>query len=68
MAEMTDRELVDYLDAHSRTERALVHRDHVVRLLKLAGRPIVEGLPLWMGVHWTDCHELINDARKTVET
>ena len=34
---MNDEDLLGYFEIHSRTERALFHRDHVARLLKLAG-------------------------------
>jgi hypothetical protein len=37
--DFTDEELISYLDAHSRTERALVSNAHVRRLLALAQIP-----------------------------
>jgi hypothetical protein len=63
MADFTDRELVEYVDAHSRTERALVHREHVRRLLTLAGRAVPDDLPEFVGVHHRDCRQIIEDAR-----
>lgn len=35
---MNDKELVSYFYTHSRTERALFAREHVVRMMKLAGK------------------------------
>ena len=34
---MNDNELIGYCDSHSETERALFCREHVERMLKLAG-------------------------------
>lgn len=34
---LTDEQFLGYVDEHSRTDLALFHRDHVARLLTLAG-------------------------------
>ena len=67
MADFTDYELVEYIDTHSRTERALVHREHVRRLLTLAGRAVPDDLPAFVGVHYCDCRAIIEDARASVK-
>lgn len=52
MAEMTDRELIGYCRLHCQTERALFHRDHVNRVLALAGlSPGRQILQEWMSIH-----------------
>ncbi len=48
---MTDDELIGYADLHCRTERALFHRDHVNRLLTLAGAAFRLGVDEWIAVH-----------------
>ena len=37
MTDMTDEELIGYARIHCTTERALFHKDHIVRLLKMGG-------------------------------
>lgn len=37
MDDLTDAELPGYFDAHCRTERALFHKSHIVRLVRLSG-------------------------------
>lgn len=36
---MTGRDLLGYLRIHARTQRALVHRDHLCELHHMAGAP-----------------------------
>jgi hypothetical protein len=38
---MNDEDLLDYFEIHSRTERALFHRDMVTRLFELADEDLV---------------------------
>lgn len=66
MSEWTDEEFLGYFELHSRTERALFHRGHVERLLKMAGRPVPERLGEWMAVHDEVADPLIAQARANV--
>jgi hypothetical protein len=61
---MTDEDLLGYFEIHSRTERALVHRDMVVRLLELAGREVPSDLIEWIAVHHDVADPLVAEARK----
>jgi negative regulator of replication initiation len=55
----TDKELLDYIDAHSRTELALVSNKMVRRLLELAHESMPENLK---NVAFISCkHENIKD-------
>lgn len=72
MAEMTDDELIRYCDSHCETQRALFHRDHVNRMLSLAGHPEgwareVPEYQQWLSVHdeMKDLCELARE-RKTL--
>jgi hypothetical protein len=60
---MSDEDLLGYFEIHSRTERALFHRGHVVRLLELAGREVPQDLPEWIGVHIDMADPLVKEAR-----
>jgi hypothetical protein len=58
----SDDKLLDYVETHSKTERALFHVDHINRLLELAGHPKVP----WVGfasLHFADAKPLIEEAR-----
>ena len=52
-----------YMEDHSKTERALFHRDQVNRLLWLAHQPIQEPLPEWMSVYNGAIQPLVDKAR-----
>jgi Multiubiquitin len=60
--EWTDEELIGYCDLHSRTDRALFHRDHVRRMFELAGEPVPE-IPEWVSVPAWDMEPLVKAAR-----
>jgi hypothetical protein len=59
----TDKELLGYIDLHSRTERALLHIDHINRLLELAGRPRISGGGFY-ALHYEEAAPLIAEARR----
>jgi len=48
---MTDEQLIDYCDLHSETERALFSRQHINRMLELAGEEPVGNLPDFVSSH-----------------
>lgn len=67
----TDSELIDYVELHSKTDRALFHVDDLRRFLTLAG--LREGVDFnisgqWMSFHY-DAHvaDLIKAARAAVK-
>lgn len=59
----TDEGLLGYVWLHSRTERALFHRDHVLRLFKLAKVKPPDDLPAWVPMHEDVADPLIKRAR-----
>jgi hypothetical protein len=61
----SDRDFLGYVYLHSQTELALFHKDHINRLLKLAGKEeLQEPCPSFMGVHYDVAKPLIEAARK----
>lgn len=59
----TDAAMLDYVELHSQTERALFHVDHVNRLLELAGHPRAD----WVGfasLRYREARPLIEEARR----
>lgn len=60
----TDKELLSYIDLHSRTERALLHIDHINRLLELAGHPKISGVVGFAALHYEQAAPLIAEARR----
>lgn len=66
---MNDEELLGYFELHSRTERALFSRDHIVRLSKLAGYPVkdVSRLPQFIAVHEPVAKPYIERARRRMK-
>lgn len=52
MAEFTDEELIRYCESHCKTERALFHRKHVLRMIELSRLPY--NLPA--GIEWWALH------------
>lgn len=63
----SDREFLDYVDTHSKTERALFHSTHVVRFLKLAGQDemaeLCEQNDVFLAMHYNDIEAILNKAR-----
>lgn len=59
----TDDEVLDYCFHHSRTERALFHRDHIARLYELAGHKLSGALPEWIVVRPAIIDPLVKTAR-----
>ncbi len=68
MKEWSDAEFLGYVDEHSRTDLALFSREHVNRLLRLAGREEITDLPSFVGMHRCDISDIIETARGRLET
>lgn len=66
---MDDREFLNYMDAHSDTEKALFSRDHVRRFLLLAGKdPELYNLSsAFMAMHKRDIGGFLKEARERLE-
>lgn len=65
MAEMSDEELLGYAELHCKTERALFHRDHVVRIYGMAGLEVKSSaLPEFVAVHEDAMEPLVAAARR----
>jgi hypothetical protein len=65
----SDESFLGYVEIHSQTERALFHRDHVVRFLKLAGiwgegNAAKYYLPDFSSMHWSDIEPTMKLARR----
>jgi hypothetical protein len=60
---MSDRELLGYAAIHCRTDLALFAREHVERLLSLAGRSPIVGLPGFLSVGAEAMEPLLAEAR-----
>ena len=61
---MTDQELIDYCDIHCESELALFCREHVERMLKLAGvKQSSSRLPSFMSLH-DEMKNLVRRARE----
>jgi hypothetical protein len=61
--EWTDEDLIAYCESHSLTERHLFHRDHIERILRLAGRDVPD-LSMWMAVDRWTMEPLVKSARE----
>ncbi len=65
---MNDEDLLGYFEIHSRTERALFHRDQVARLLELAGEPTEPNrMHEWLAVHSETADPLVKRARANLD-
>jgi len=73
MSKMTNEELIGYCGIHCETPRALFHRDHIARMIALAGYPPDwpdprEGIDNW--VKWScqkeTMRELVNLAKRNL--
>lgn len=62
MSDMTDAELVGYVDTHSRTDRALFHSDMLKRFFRIAGEPGGEDLQGWYALHYSDAKRALDAA------
>jgi hypothetical protein len=66
-ADWYDEDFIDYCRWHSRTDRALFHRDHVKRMAKLAGDEVLAAragtFPEWVAVHEEAMMPLVEKAR-----
>jgi hypothetical protein len=60
---MNNDDFLGYFELHSRTDRALFHRDQIVRLFELAGRDAPADLIEWMSVHHEVSDPLVKEAR-----
>ncbi len=63
-SEMDDKELLGYADTHSETERALFSREHVIRILTLAGERVPFAIPEWVSVSADTMKPLVVKARR----
>lgn len=65
------REFLGYVDAHSRTPRALFHGSHILRAFEMAALPCPiteahrEGFFAW---HYMDAREVLEAARGRLES
>ena len=59
----TDDDLIAYAALHCKTERALFHRDHLNRLLSLAGREPVDGKE-WFALHRDEMEPILADIER----
>lgn len=60
----TNEEFLRYVEEHSKTERALFHRDDALRLVALAGTKYVNGPPVgWITIRYDVAKGLIEKAR-----
>lgn len=66
---MTDRELIDYCEAHSRTPVGMIHRDMVKRVMFLATNEEAVWFDAreWWQVDADDMAAICKEARKTLE-
>ena len=61
---MSDAELLDYIEEHSKTELGQTHRTHVVRLLELAGEDASRlGDQEWHFLDYSTVKPLVDKAR-----
>jgi hypothetical protein len=65
---VNDEDLLGYFEIHARTERALFHRDHVARLLELAGRESQPDMPEWITARIDAVEPLVKEARKRMKS
>ncbi len=65
---MNDEDLLGYFEIHSRTERALFHRDQVLRLCELAGREVPVKLPEWITVKFYEADPIVREARERMSS
>lgn len=67
---LSDNELLNYIRAHARTARGLVHRKHLERLFQLAESPMPAHLVHheWFAITSEDVEELIQTARSRLCT
>lgn len=59
-----DESFLGYVETHSRTELALFHRDHVLRLLELAGREPPDHIGAFVSVQADVADVLVSEARE----
>jgi hypothetical protein len=64
---MTDRELIDYIEVHAETELGQTHKDHVGRLLELAGYPTEHLDRQWYFLDSATVAPFIRAARQRLE-
>src|SRR5574342_590215 len=66
---MTDEQLLDYVEAHSKTELALFHRVHAIRVLDLAGveHSSVEEYCEFIEWHYWNAIPYIREARARLQ-
>jgi hypothetical protein len=63
---MTDDEFIDYVETHSQTDRALFHREHIMRIAALAGREAPELRGEWYAMRAPVAHPMVAEARSRI--
>lgn len=61
-------ELIQYIESHAKTERALCHRDMFKRFLDLTWRQVSGEFPEWICLHDYNIELLVREARSNMET
>jgi hypothetical protein len=64
---MNDREFLEYVWTHSRSERALFHQDQIERLFKLARVHPIWSTYDWTAMHESTAHPLVERARTILD-
>ena len=62
---MTDEVFINYMEAHSRTERALFKKDHINRLLTLAGEEPNQVIE-WQPWFYRDMESTLTKAKSNI--
>lgn len=63
MSEFTDDEIIDYVEVHSQTPRALFHIDHINHLERVAGHPEFKPGGQFYAWHYEQAKYYIDKAR-----
>jgi hypothetical protein len=63
----TDKEFLDYVEIHSKTDRALFSNTHIERFARLAGLPHLTPNGGFNSMFYDDISILLADAYKNIE-
>lgn len=66
VSEWSDSEFLNYVEAHSKTPRALFSKEHVNRFRKLAGKQEIDGSWDFIAMHNFDIVEDMKRAKERV--
>lgn len=66
---MTDEEFLNYIEAHSKTERALFSSEHFARFWQLAGRTLAQSLTSGkvFRMQWFQIYDAHAEARRLLK-